>query len=465
MLSPRKHPFFAFSVITSDIIGILAGYFVAYWFRFSGIIVPIQKGIPAFHVYYHTVAIIIPFYLIIFRSYRLYQPERHYRRIYELLTVVKAVTAGTILAMALTFIYREFSYSRVVLFFAWFFTSLFCCIDRYFLIQIEYFIRKNRDRHRVLILGMNRSARDLIKWAKENPHYGQDIVGVVGFNIEHEGKHFEEIPILGSYTDFDQILVKEKIDGVIIADPQISREMATEIMLKCENKMIRFKLVADFYGLVTHYVDVEYVSNVPLLGLKTLPLDDPWNRLVKRSFDFVVSLGLLLLFSPLLLILSALIKLTSKGPIIYKQTRVGQDEKNFKLYKFRTMEINAEQITGPVWTKPDDPRTTTIGHFLRKTNIDELPQLWNVLKGNMSLVGPRPERPHFVEQFRHQVPRYMARHNVKTGITGWAQIHGLRGNSSLEERIKYDLYYMENWTLMMDIEIILATFFAFKNAY
>ena len=146
-------------------------------------------------------------------------------------------------------------------------------------------------------------------------------------------------------------------------------------------------------------------------------------------------------------------------------TRVGQDEKNFKLYKFRTMEINAEQITGPVWTKPDDPRTTTIGHFLRKTNIDELPQLWNVLKGNMSLVGPRPERPHFVEQFRHQVPRYMARHNVKTGITGWAQIHGLRGNSSLEERIKYDLYYMENWTLMMDIEIILATFFAFKNAY
>ena len=187
--------------------------------------------------------------------------------------------------------------------------------------------------------------------------------------------------------------------------------------------------------------------------------------MVKRTFDLTISVFLLTLLTPLLLLIAVAIKLNDSDPIFYKQERVGQDEKHFNLYKFRTMRVNAETHTGPVWARPEDKRITRIGLFLRRTNLDELPQLWNVLLGNMSLVGPRPERPHFVKQFRDQIPRYMARHKIKSGLTGWAQIQGLRGDTSLEERIKYDLYYIENWTLMMDIEILLATPFAFKNAY
>ncbi len=464
MLSPKKHPIFALLVIASDAGTILLGFFCAYWFRFSLGIIPVHKGIPSFEVYSQAVSFLIPFYLVIFRSYRLYQPERQIRRMQELLTVVKGVTAGTFCAMALTFFYREFSYSRIVFLFAWVFSVLLCCSGRYLLIQFEYFIRRYKDRDRVLIIGLNRNTRDLIEWSKNNPHYGQDVIGVLSSTDNQTGKHADGIPILGSYQIVDQVL-DQGVDEVVIADSLISRDTAAEIMLKCENRMIGFKLVADFYGLMTHYVNVEYVSNVPLLGLKLLPLDDVLNRLAKRLFDIVVAFSALCLLSPFLFLIMALIKLSSNGPIFYKQERLGLDGRSFSLFKFRTMDPNAEVQTGPVWANPDDNRVTTLGRLLRRTNLDELPQLWNVLVGNMSLVGPRPERPHFVEQFRDQIPRYMARHKIKSGLTGWAQIHGLRGNTSLEERIKFDLYYMENWTLMMDIEILFATLFAFKNAY
>lgn len=462
MLSPRKHPIFALLVIASDAGTILLGFFCAYWFRFSGWIIPIHKGTPSFEIYAQAVSLLIPVYLVIFRSYRLYQPERPIRRMQELLVVVKGVTVGTFCAMAVTFFYREFSYSRIVFLFAWIFSVIFCCAGRYLLIQFEYFIRRRKDRDRVLIVGLNRHTRDLIEWSKNNPHYGQDVVGILS-NENQAGKHADGVPILGSYQMVDQVL--DQVDEVVIADSLISRDIVTDIMLKCENRMIGFKLVADFYGLMTHYVNVEYVSNVPLLGLKLLPLDDGLNRLAKRFFDVTASFTALCLLNPILLLIAILIKLTSPGPIFYKQERLGLSGKSFWLFKFRTMTPNAELKSGPVWANVDDERVTSIGRILRRTNFDELPQLWNVLVGNMSLVGPRPERPYFVNQFRGQIPRYMARHKIKAGLTGWAQIHGLRGNTSLEERIKYDLYYMENWTLMMDIEILFATLFAYKNAY
>ena len=465
MLPVKKYPRYAIAVLITDISAVILSFYAAYSVRFSEIVIPAHKGIPSIEAYLRTMVVVIPVYLLLFRAYQLYRPERHIRRIYELLNVIKAVTMATIFLMALTFVYREFSYSRGVLLFAWLFSALFCCMGRYCLIQFEYFIRREKDRERVLIIGANRNSRDLIKWAKENPHYGQEIIGIVINNGSNEGKHVEGVPILGALKDLDQILASQAVDEVIMADPAIPREAAAELMFKCENKMIGFKLVADFYGLITQHVDVEYVSNVPLLGLRALPLDDLWNRLIKRLFDFAVSFIFLIVLSPILIVLAIFIKLCDGGPIFYRQERVGQDGKHFILYKFRTMSVDAEKKTGPVWAQPDDQRTTLIGRFLRKLNLDELPQLWNVLLGDMSLVGPRPERPHFVEQFRDQIPRYMARHKIKSGLTGWAQIHGLRGNTSIEERIKYDLYYMENWTLMMDVEILFATLFAFKNAY
>lgn len=465
MLSGRKHPFFIAIVILTDTVMVLSSFIAAYWIRFSGLLLPIHKGIPSFHEYFRAMILILPIYLILFRSYRLYQPERHVRRIYELMSVAKATTLAMIFSMALTFVYREFSYSRIVLLIAWVLSVLLCSAGRYFLIQFEYYVRREKERDRLLIVGINRSARNLIEWTKNNPHYGQDVSGVISSGNGNEGKHLDGVPVLGTLFNINQVLTDVKIDEVIVADPSISKDIVTELMLKCESKMIRFKLVADFYGLVTHYVDVEYVSNVPLLGLKALPLDDPWNQLLKRAFDLVLSLFGLILLSPLFIVMSILIKLSSKGPIFYVQERIGRDEKPFRLYKFRTMVTHAEKESGPVWAKRNDSRVTSVGRFLRRTNIDELPQLWNVLIGEMSLVGPRPERPHFVQRFRDEIPRYMSRHKIKAGITGWAQIHGLRGNTSLEERIKYDLYYIENWTLILDVEILLATLFSYRNAY
>lgn len=465
MLSTRKHPYFAFMVIATDIVMILVAFSSAYWIRFSGFPFAVSKGIPPFEDYFRLMVAIIPLFLIIFRSYRLYQPERHIRRVYELLTLVKAITLSIIFTMSLTFIYREFSYSRMVLLIAWFTCIFLCCSGRYFLIQLEYYIRRHKNRNKLLLIGISRNARKLIQWTKENPHYGQDVVGILSCGTVEDVKHYDGIPVLGSVTNLNMVLDQERIDEVIITDPSISRDIVMEIMLKCENKMVGFKLVADFYGLMTHYVGVEYVSNVPLLGPKALPLDDPMNRLLKRGFDLIISICILLFLSPLFLLIGILIKMTSPGPVFYQQERVGRDKKVFKLYKFRTMVIDAEQKSGPVWTDKDDPRVTAIGKILRQINLDELPQIWNVIKGDMSLVGPRPERPYFISRFRESIPRYMSRHKIKSGITGWAQIHGLRGNTSLEERIKYDLYYMENWTLMMDIEILVATLFAYRNAY
>ncbi len=465
MFSIKKHPFLALSVLLTDILSILASFLIAYQLRFSGLIVPTHKGIPSIEAYFRAMVFVVPIFLIIFRVYQLYRPERHIRRVYELLNVIKAISVAIVCLMALTFIYREFTYSRMVLLFAWIFSVFICCAGRYFLIQFEYMIRRrSKDREKALLIGANRNSRDLIHWARENPHYGQDIVGILT-NHSSEGKHLEGVPILGDLKDLDQIIASQRINEVILTDPTVPREVAAELMLKCESKMISFKLVADFYGLITHHVDVEYISNVPLLGLKSLPLDDLWSRAVKRFFDFIVSFVFLILLSPFFALIAAMIKLYDYGPILYQQERVGQDGRRFNLYKFRTMSIDAEKKTGPVWAQPNDSRITPIGKVLRRINSDEFPQLWNVLVGDMSLVGPRPERPHFVEQFKDQIPRYMARHKIKSGLTGWAQIHGLRGNTSLEERIKYDLYYMENWNLMMDVEILFATLFAFKNAY
>lgn len=464
MLSVKKHPVYVLIIIAVDVLSIASGALAAYAVRFSGFLIPIHKGIPSFETYLRTVCIVVPLYILIFRAYRLYQSERHIRRIQELINVVKAISMGTLILMALTFIYREFSYSRLVLLFAWAFSIIFCCASRYLLIQIEYLIRK-KDRDRVLVVGTNQIARDMIRWARENPHYGQEVIGVIRGNHESRGEHIEGIPIVGGLEDLAEIIDTMQIEEIIVADPSISRSVITDLILICENKMIGFKLAADFYGLMTRHLDMEYISNVPLLGLKSPPLADPWNRLLKRFFDLTLSSIFLIALFPIFGIIAVLIKLSDGGPVFYQQERVGRDGKHFKLHKFRTMTVDAERETGPVWSKPNDPRVTALGRFLRSTNLDELPQLWNVFIGNMSLVGPRPERPHFVEQFRDQIPRYMARHKIKSGLTGWAQIRGLRGNTSLEERVKYDLYYMENWTLMMDIEILLATIFAFKNAY
>ncbi len=448
-----------------DVAMIVLSFLVAYVARFfCGL--PLSLGVPPLGNYIHALIGIIPVYLWFFRECRLYQPARHMRRIEEIFWVIKAVTYATVILMSFTFFYREFSYSRLYLVFLWFFSCIFISAGRYLLIQWEYWRRvQKKDILEVLVIGFNENARAFIRWARNNPHYGQVPVGVLSNDPAHRGQQLENVPVIGSTDRWEEFVQKLQPNQVVLLDPGLSREVITDLVATCEDAFIEFKMGADVHGLIASNVGVEYVSNIPLLGFRSLPLDDPWNRCMKRIFDLVIAVFMGLLFLPLGLIVALLIRLEGKGPVFYAQERVGRDGQVFKLLKFRTMQVDAEKETGPVWAKADDARRTRTGEFLRRWNLDEFPQLINVLRGQMSLVGPRPERPHFVGKFRESVPRYMARHKIKSGLTGWAQVHGLRGNTSIEERIKYDLYYMENWSLLLDVEILLMTFFAFRNAY
>ncbi len=466
-MSPkRKQSSFLLLVIVFDVLALVMSVGFSYSFRFVTGIIPYGGEAPPFAAYWNALIVIIPVYIIFFRYYGLYQVARHIRRIEEIFLVGKAVTFSIFVLTACTFFYRGFSYSRNYLFVLWISSIIIISSARYLVIQWEYHRRRQqRDIIKVLIVGANRNARSIIQWAQNNPHYGRKIVGLLSNEAVAEGKHFDGIPILGSKDQCEELIETLQPDEVILLDNNVPREKITDLVAMCEDKFIDFKLGADFYGLMTKNVDVEYISTVPLLGFRTLPLDDPWNAFVKRLFDFVVSLVMVVCSAPIWVLAAIAVKVTSKGPLFYGQERMGRDQKLFNVLKFRTMKVDAEKETGPVWAKKDDDRRTLIGTFLRRWNIDELPQLLNVLKGDMSLVGPRPERPHFIEQFRESIPRYMARHKIKSGLTGWAAVNGYRGDTSIQERIKYDLYYMENWSLLFDIEILFMTSSAFKNAY
>lgn len=453
-------------VSAGDVFSLLLSFLAAFWTRFSGIVITAHRGVPPFEQYLGALVIIIPIYLWVFRSYGLYQQGRHVRRVEQIFTVLKGVAVGSLLLMALTFFYREFTYSRLFFVLLWFYAAILVSFFRYGLIQWMYGLRrKAKDIHRVLIVGANRNARHLIEWSKNNPHFGHQVEGVLAQDKNLVGKHLGGVPIIGTLQECERVVESIHPDEVVVADPNLPKEKVADLLLRCEDEFVSFKVAADLYGIVTSNLDVEYIGSVPLLGLRALPLDDPWNRLIKRLFDLILSASLSVLTCPFWLLASIAIKLTDGGAVFYRQERVGQDGRHFVLYKFRTMRPDAERDTGPVWAKKADDRCTSAGRMLRRFNLDELPQLWNVLKGDMSLVGPRPERPHFVDQLRDEIPRYMARHKIKSGITGWAQVNGLRGNTSLKERIKYDLYYAENWSLLFDLEILFMTLFAFRNAY
>jgi exopolysaccharide biosynthesis polyprenyl glycosylphosphotransferase len=453
------------ATILVDSAMIVLSFVVAYYFRFLGVL-PTDRGVPPLSEYWHALFGIIPVYLWLFREAGLYQTSRHMRRIEEIFLVVKVVTYAVILLMALTFFYRQYSYSRLYLVLIWLFSCVFISVGRYALIQWGYWRRmQKKDMIEVLIIGLNDNARSLIEWTKNNPHYGQRPVGILAPAVGDIGKLVENIPVVGLTERWETFIQKLQPDQVVLLDESFSREKVTDLVAACEDAFVDFKMGADIHGLIASNVGVEYVSHLPLLGFRQLPLDDPWNRFLKRIFDLAAASVMALVFLPVGLIVAGLIALEGKGPVFYFQERVGRDGHVFRLIKFRTMKIDAEKETGPVWARPEDERRTRTGEFLRRWNLDEFPQLLNVLSGEMSLVGPRPERPHFVDRFRESVPRYMARHKAKSGLTGWAQVHGLRGDTSIEERIKYDLYYMENWSLLLDVEIMVMTLFAFKNAY
>jgi Undecaprenyl-phosphate glucose phosphotransferase len=320
---------------------------------------------------------------------------------------------------------------------------------------------------RILIAGSGELGRLVADKILEHRELGYQIIGFVDDRASGDHLGYRGLPLLGTLDESREILARESIDHLYVALPPEQHMRMLELLDSTSRQMVDVKVVPDLLQVIALRARLEDLDGVPVININDIPLQG-FNTLLKRGLDVVISTLALAVLAIPLAILALLVRLTSRGPVLYRQERMGLDGKSFTIVKFRSMYNNAEEGTGPVWTVPGDTRVTSFGRFLRRSNFDELPQLWNVLKGDMSIVGPRPERPHFVEQFKHRIPQYMLRHKVKAGLTGWAQVNGWRGNTPLEKRIEYDLYYIENWSVRLDLKIMWLTLlrgFFHKHAY
>ena len=319
----------------------------------------------------------------------------------------------------------------------------------------------------MICVGYSRAAEEYIDRVLANPQWGYVIRGILDDNVP-AGTEYKGIKVLGRIANLNIILPENRLDEIAITLGLSEYYRLEEIVALCEKSGVHTKFIPDYNKIIPTKPYTEDILGLPVINIRYVPLNSTFNALVKRAMDIAGSIVGIIVTSPLMLLMCVIIKLTSPGPLIYKQERVGLHNQTFRMYKFRSMEVQPESEEKKAWTVKNDPRVTPIGKFMRHTSIDELPQLFNILKGNMSLVGPRPERPFFVEKFREEIPRYMVKHQVRPGLTGWAQVNGYRGDTSIRKRIEYDLYYIENWSIGLDIKIIFLTFFKGfinKNAY
>ncbi|MCP5462626.1 MAG: undecaprenyl-phosphate glucose phosphotransferase [bacterium] len=378
----------------------------------------------------------------------------------------KRIGNRSMMVMSASFLYRNFEFSRGVFGITFTVLPIILGLEKIMVRTLQVSLRRHGLLLRnVVIVGCGENAWKYFEVISSKLSLGFRPVGFLSVKEEGINEKFPYIKnILGTTHEIARIIRKYAVDEVMIALPSSIHSRVLDIITQCEREIVKFNVMPDMFEIMISKVTIQEIEGMPFVTLKE-PKLLTWWYFIKRIFDVIGAVSGLVVFAPFLIIIAICIKLDSKGPVLYLQKRVGIDGKKFFMFKFRTMHIDAEQHTGPVWANKEDDRRTRIGTFLRKTNLDELPQLFNVLRSDMSLVGPRPERPFFVNKFKHNIPHYMSRHRVKSGITGWAQVNGLRGNTSLEERVKYDLFYIENWSFMLDIKILLMTFFSHKNAY
>jgi exopolysaccharide biosynthesis polyprenyl glycosylphosphotransferase len=395
----------------------------------------------------------------LFHTRHLYLPRRITSFSDEFFAVVRIVVLGMLIVMAGAFFYRSFSYSRIVFWILGISAVIFISIGRFVLMKFEqYWYAHGNDLKKLIIVGTSTVAGKIFHSLTTHLSLGYEALGYCSLQDSMENTK-EHIPYLGPIASVPDLIKTHSIDVVLIALNEEEHSQLHDLVRDCQGLNVEMMMVPDILDLMTSQVQIKHIEGIPFLGIKS-PTLSTWNFIAKRTFDLIFASCILLLASPIILLIAILMKLDSKGPIFYLQERVGLDGEVFKVIKFRSMRTDAEQSSGPVWSQKNDPRTTGLGRFLRRFSLDELPQLINVIKGDMSVVGPRPERQHFVEKFKNQIPRYLERHRAKTGMTGWAQVNGLRGNASIAERTKYDIYYIEHWSLVFDLKIILKTIHA-----
>ena len=465
----KKHSQFFVSLLTiTDMLILAAAWILAYYLRFKWGPIPVTKGVPPFGLYSSLLPWALGIWFVVFKAAGLYQPMRTSTRFHEIQKIFQATSLAMLIFIVFAFFIKDYKYSRVV--YAYFgainFVA-FCASRMVFRQMLRYIRAKGYNLRFTLVVGNGKLGREVVEKIQQHMEVGIKIIGFLTDNPDEVGRVIAGARVVGTYDDIQRIIRERTVDQIFIALPLDAHQKMDQILKNIEGEMMDIKVIPDLYQYITLRGSVEEFDGLPIVSLRDSPLYG-WNRLLKRFFDILLSLAAVALTSPIMLLIMGLMKIATPGPIFYRQERMGLDGKTFDILKFRTMTVDAEQKTGAVWAKPADPRRTRLGAVLRNTSLDELPQLFNVLRGDMSMVGPRPERPMFVEQFKGQIPKYMLRHKMKAGMTGWAQINGWRGSTSLEKRIECDLYYIENWSLGMDFRILWLTFFKGfrnKNAY
>jgi exopolysaccharide biosynthesis polyprenyl glycosylphosphotransferase len=374
----------------------------------------------------------------------------------QALSILKTTTLTSVALVAISHFLSKLSISRVFVVYFWILGSLALWILRKVIRGVLARRARRSSPRRCLIVGTGSLARRTGRLVNEHPELGLCIAGFVSVGREKVGRTLDGTPILGHIGEIRALIRAESAQGLLVALPIAAGAQLDRLLVDLHDELIHISVVPDVSRYSGMKANVSTIEALPIVSLTASPMFG-WASIAKRLTDICGSLALLVLTAPLIGAIALLIKLTSRGPVLYVQARMGLRGQTFKLVKFRTMRIDAELTTGPVWARHDDPRCTPLGRLLRRTGLDELPQLWQVLKGEMSLVGPRPERPVFVEGFRHSVPRYMLRHRVKAGVTGWAQVNGWRGDTGIEERVAHDLEYIRSWSLTLDLKILALT--------
>lgn len=431
-----------------------------------------EAGILPTWFYMRVLVVIIPVYLLLYTVFHLFTPKRVQGRRQEFANICKANIIGLFLFGTILYLGRKNPYLREFsarLMAGFFLTNITAeTLERNLIRTVLRSMRaKGYNQKHIILVGYSRAAEGYIDRVLANPEWGYRVRGILD---DHKpwGYDYRGIKVIGTMKDLKPILDMNRLDEIAITLSLKEYGGLEQIVAVCEKSGVHTKFIPDYNKVIPTKPYTEDLQGLPVINIRRVPLNDPLNAAMKRAIDIFGAIVALILFSPIMLLTAILIKLTSPGPLIYCQERVGLHNRPFKMYKFRSMEVQAPEKEKSEWTTKRDPRVTPIGRVIRKTSIDEMPQLFNVLFGSMSLVGPRPERPYFVERFKEEIPRYMIKHQVRPGMTGWAQVNGYRGDTSITKRIEHDLYYIENWTLGFDFKILFLTFFKGfinKNAY
>ena len=451
-----------------DGLGIILSYMAAWFLKFDSGLFERETGTLSFWTYMYALLFVVPAYLILYSLYQLYTSRRVQRFRVEFTNIIKANVLGLLVFLTVLYIIKQTHFSRTMLFIFFIINIVLAMLVRGMIYLLLFSLRRGgyNIKH-VLLVGFSETAKAYIDRVLVYREWGYEVYGILDDNAGPEENH-KGISVIGRIDSLKEYLDSNNFDEIAITLKIDEYSKLRDIVNICEKTGVHTQFIPDYNNIIPTRPYTEDLMGMPVINIRYVPLSNTFYSLVKRIMDVMISLTGILITSPLMVCIAVIIKTTSKGPLIYKQERVGLHNKSFMMYKFRSMRVQDAGEEKKAWTTKNDPRVTAVGKFIRRTSIDELPQLFNILKGDMSVVGPRPERPQFVEQFKEEIPRYMVKHQVRPGLTGWAQINGYRGDTSIKKRIEYDIFYIENWTISFDIKIMFLTIFKGfinKNAY